>query len=236
MSTNWTTERKSWPLRGTFTISRGSRTHAETLLLRITEGDITARAECVPYKRYGETMESVERQVAGHFQTSTSPLHLGLLQETMEPGAARNLIDCALWDLECKRAGKRHWDLAGLPEPGPVPTVFTLSLDEPDKMETAARENAHRPSLKIKLGGEGDMARLEAVRRGAPDTRIVVDANEGWTADEYAELAARHGPARAWPWSSSRSRRMPTTRSAGSNAPCRSAPMKPAMIAAASWT
>ena len=107
----------------------------------------------------------------------------------MPPGAARNGIDCAFWDLEAKRAGARAWDLAGLPAPGPVVTAYTLSLDEPAAMREKAAANAHRPLLKIKLGGAGDIERLRAVREGAPGARIIVDANEGWTAESYARIA-----------------------------------------------
>ena len=107
----------------------------------------------------------------------------------MPPGAARNALDCALWDLEAKRAGRRVWELAGRPAPGPVVTAYTLSLAEPETMREKAAANAHRPLLKVKLGGEGDVARIEAVRAGAPAARIIVDANEGWTAEQYAELA-----------------------------------------------
>ncbi len=104
-------------------------------------------------------------------------------------GLARNALDCALWDLEAKLAGRRVWQLAGLPEPGPEVTAYTLSLDAPEAMRAAAARNAHRPLLKIKLGGEGDLARLEAVREGAPGARIIVDANEGWTPEMYTALA-----------------------------------------------
>jgi L-alanine-DL-glutamate epimerase-like enolase superfamily enzyme len=172
-------------LAETFTISRGSRDVADVLTVTVTEGGLKGRGECVPYKRYGETMESVVAQIA----TLPASITLAALQEALPPGAARNAVDCALWDLAAKRAGRRVWDLAGLAAPGPVVTAFTLSLGSPEVMRAAAMRHAHRPLLKVKLGGEGDMARLEAVREGAPSTRIIVDANEGWTADVYSELA-----------------------------------------------
>ncbi len=172
-------------LAETFTISRGSRDAAEVLTVDIADGESTGRGECVPYARYGETMDSVTNLIVG----LPGDVTRASLQDLLPPGAARNAVDCALWDLEAKRAGRRVWDLAGLPSPKPVETAYTLSLDTPDKMRDAARRHAHRPLLKIKLGGEGDMARLEAVRAGAPETRIIVDANEGWTADIYSELA-----------------------------------------------
>jgi L-Ala-D/L-Glu epimerase len=176
---------ESFRLSEVFTISRGSRTEARVLSVRVARDGVTGWGECVPYARYGESSESVADQITG--------LPAGItradLQHALPPGAARNAVDCALWDWEAKRAGRRVWELAGLPAPGPVITAFTLSLDTPERMEAAAARQAHRPLLKIKLGTEGDMPRLEAVRRGAPDARIIVDANEGWTAEVYADLA-----------------------------------------------
>ena len=168
-----------------FTISRGSRTEARVLTVHLRDGEHRGRGECVPYSRYGETLESVEAQIAGLPEDLTRETLQGLLP----PGAARNAVDCALWDLEARRTGRRVWELAGLEAPGPEVTAFTLSLDTPARMEAAAAKHAHRPVLKIKLGGEDDMARLEAVRRGAPRARIIVDANEGWDGDLYRALA-----------------------------------------------
>lgn len=168
-----------------FTISRGSRTEAKVLSVRVSDGAATGWGECVPYARYDETLESVTAEIKGLpevFDRAT-------LQDLLPPGAARNAVDCALWDLEAKGAGRRAWELAGLEAPGPVTTAFTLSLDAPDRMRASAAKHAHRPLLKIKLGTPDDMARLEAVREGAPKSRIIVDANEGWSADVYAELA-----------------------------------------------
>ncbi|SDI86674.1 N-acetyl-D-Glu racemase DgcA [Lutimaribacter saemankumensis] len=168
-----------------FTISRGSRTEAKVLTVRISDGGVTGWGECVPYARYDETLESVEAEIAGlpgRFDRQS-------LYDLLPAGAARNAVDCALWDLEAKRANKRVWEMAGLPEPGPEITAYTLSLAEPAEMEAQAAKNAHRPLLKIKLGTPDDMPRLEAVRRGAPNARIIVDANEGWSAEVYADLA-----------------------------------------------
>jgi len=145
---------------------------------------MTGRGECLPYARYGETLGSVERQIGG-----ISPLDRTTLQEALPPGAARNAVDCALWDLEAKRLGRQVWELAGLAAPTPVITAYTISLDSADNMRLAAMENSHRPLLKIKLGTPDDMPRLEAVRAGAPDARIIVDANEGWTTEIYRDLA-----------------------------------------------
>ncbi|WP_087209817.1 N-acetyl-D-Glu racemase DgcA [Yoonia vestfoldensis] len=166
-----------------FTISRGSRTEAKVLTVTVADGGIVGRGECVPYARYGETLESVAAQIAGFAGAWPD------LQDALPAGAARNALDCAFWDHAAKKAGKRVWDLLGLPVPRPEITAYTLSLDRPAAMQAQAAQNAHRPLLKIKLGTPDDMARLEAVRRGAPTARIIVDANEGWTAEVYADLA-----------------------------------------------
>ncbi len=168
-----------------FTISRGSRTEARVLTAHVRDGAYRGRGECVPYARYGETLDSVEAQIAG----LPEGIDRAMLQEALAPGAARNAVDCALWDLEARRAGRRVWELAGLPAPGPVVTAYTLSLDSPEAMRAQAERHAHRPLLKIKLGTPDDMPRLEAVRAGAPDSKIIVDANEGWSAEVYADLA-----------------------------------------------
>jgi L-alanine-DL-glutamate epimerase-like enolase superfamily enzyme len=168
-----------------FTIARGSRTHADVLRVVIERGGVTGQGECVPYARYGESLASVRAQIEGLDGGVTRAALQGLLPA----GAARNAVDCALWDVTAKAAGKRVWELAGLAAPAPMLTAFTLSLDAPANMEAAARRHAHRPLLKIKLGTPDDMARLEAVRRGAPHATIIVDANEGWSAAVYSDLA-----------------------------------------------
>lgn len=168
-----------------FTISRGTKTHAQVVTVGITRGGVTGRGECVPYARYGETVESVLAQIAA---LPEGIVHAAL-QDALPPGAARNAVDCALWDQAAKASGRRVWQLAGLPAPGPLQTCFTLSLDTPERMRAAAARHAHRPILKIKLGTPDDMPRLEAVRQGAPAARLVVDANEGWTAEVYSHLA-----------------------------------------------
>ncbi|MBS1301054.1 dipeptide epimerase [Loktanella sp. SALINAS62] len=173
--------RDTFRLAQVFTISRGSRTQAQVLTVRAGAG----WGECVPYARYGETMDSVSDQIA----TLPAGISRADVQDALPAGAARNAVDCALWDAAAKQAGVRVWDLIGVPPPGPAITAYTLSLDTPDAMQVQAAKNAHRPLLKIKLGTPDDMARLEAVRRGAPDATIIVDANEGWTADVYSDLA-----------------------------------------------
>ena len=176
---------ESFRLAEVFTISRGSRTEARVLTVTIARAGLLGRGECVPYARYGETLDSVAAQIA----SLPAAVTRAELASLLPAGAARNAVDCALWDLEAKAAGKRVWDLLGLPVPAPQVTAFTLSLDTPDRMRAAAARNAHRPLLKIKLGTPDDMPRLEAVRAGAPATTIIVDANEGWTAEVYTELA-----------------------------------------------
>jgi len=181
-----TVTRDTFPFARLFTISRGSRSVAQVLTVHVTQGGVTGWGECVPYARYGESLESVTDQI----ESLPLPITRAELQSALPPGAARNAVDCALWDLECKQTGRRIWELAGLPEPGPEITAYTLSLDSPGKMRDQAAENAHRPLLKTKLGGgDQDIARIRAVRQGAPDARIIVDANEGWTPDLYARLA-----------------------------------------------
>ncbi|MEM9903380.1 MAG: N-acetyl-D-Glu racemase DgcA [Pseudomonadota bacterium] len=171
-----------------FTISRGSRTEARVLTVRVAVGGVEGWGECVPYARYGETLESVAAQIEA---LETDGLSRESLQARLPAGAARNAVDCALWDWEAKRSGVPAWRAAHISEPGPGPeiTAYTLSLDTPAAMREAAAGNAHRPLLKIKLGTPDDMPRLEAVRAGAPDARIIVDANEGWSAEIYAMLA-----------------------------------------------
>jgi L-alanine-DL-glutamate epimerase-like enolase superfamily enzyme len=169
-----------------FTISRGSRTEAKVLTVRVMRDGVTGWGECVPYARYGETLDSVTAQIGG----LPGDISRQDLQDALPAGAARNAVDCALWDWHAKHEGCPVHKLAGLPAPGPVVTAYTLSLDTPERMQAAAAKHAHRPLLKIKLGTPDDMPRLEAVRAGAPQSRIIVDANEGWTAEVYSDLAA----------------------------------------------
>jgi L-alanine-DL-glutamate epimerase-like enolase superfamily enzyme len=179
-----TVERDVFKLAHVFTISRGSRTEAKVLTVKVEDEGHVGWGECVPYARYGETLENVTDLI----ESVKGPVTRAGLY-TLPAGAARNALDCALWDLECKKAGKRAWELAGLPAPKPEVTAYTLSLAEPAEMQAQAAKNAFRPLLKIKLGTPDDMARLEAVRAGAPKSTIIVDANEGWSAEVYADLA-----------------------------------------------
>jgi L-alanine-DL-glutamate epimerase-like enolase superfamily enzyme len=177
--------RETFRLAEVFTISRGSKTEAQVVTARVSRDGHVGQGECVPYARYGETLESVMAEISG----LPEGIDRAALAEALPAGAARNAVDCALWDLEAKAAGRRVWEMIGQTAPQPLVTAYTLSLGEPDAMEAAARRHAHRPVLKIKLGTADDMPRLEAVRRGAPASRIIVDANEGWSAEVYADLA-----------------------------------------------
>ncbi len=177
--------RDVFKLAQVFTIARGSRTEAQVLTVKLNDGQHIGWGECVPYARYGESLQSVTDEIMG-LPDAFSRFDL---YDLLPAGAARNAVDCALWDLEAKRAGKPVWELAGLEAPGPEITAYTLSLDTPEVMKAQAALHAFRPLLKIKLGTPDDMPRLEAVRAGAPKSTIIVDANEGWSAEVYADLA-----------------------------------------------
>jgi len=178
-----------FPLAEVFTISRGSRTEARVVTVTLTDGALTGRGESVPYARYDETMQGVIDEISALAPELEAGLTRQELQSRLSAGAARNALDCAFWDLESKRAGKTVWELAGLPKPTSCVTAYTLSLGTPESMQAKAAENAFRPLLKVKLGGEGDVERIKAVRTGAPNCDIIVDANEGWTIESYNELA-----------------------------------------------
>src|SRR3977135_1794107 len=171
-----------WPIAGSFTISRGAKTEAVTVVAEVSRGGLSGRGECVPYPGYGETPEAT----LAALQAMQDPLSRGLdrqaLQAAMSPGAARNALDCALLDLEAKSSGRRVWNLLGRPAPRACITAYTISLGSPEAMAAATAKAAHRPLLKIKLGGDGDGARIAAVRKAAPESELIVDANEAWTA------------------------------------------------------
>ncbi|WP_338828135.1 N-acetyl-D-Glu racemase DgcA [Bradyrhizobium sp. 27S5] len=180
-----------WPIAGTFTISRGAKTEAVVAVAEVSQGGVIGRGECVPYPRYGETPEATLQAI----QAMQEPLAGGIdriaLQARMPSGAARNALDCALADLEARLSGQRIWNLLGRPAPEPRTTAYTISLGTPEAMAEATAKAAHRALLKIKLGGEGDGARIAAVRKAAPASELIVDANEAWTDDNLAaNLAA----------------------------------------------
>jgi L-alanine-DL-glutamate epimerase-like enolase superfamily enzyme len=171
-----------FPIAGSFTISRGAKTEAVTVVAEVSRNGLIGRGECVPYPRYGETPEAALGAILAMQNAVANGLDRQALQAVMPPGAARNALDCALVDLEAKQAGLRAWNLLRRAAPAPCTTAYTISLGSPETMAAAAAKAAHRPLLKIKLGGEGDTKRIAAVRKAAPASELIVDANEAWTA------------------------------------------------------
>ena len=184
-----------FPIRGSFTIARGSKTEAVVVVAEIAAGGHVGRGECVPYARYGESVDGVAALIAGLEEEIAAGLDRARLQERLPAGAARNALDCALWDLEAKTTGRPVHALLGLPAPEPRLTCYTLSLDAPYAMARAAAA-AGRPLLKLKLGAPGDAERLAAIRTAVPQARLVVDANEGWSADILPQMMAACAQAR----------------------------------------
>lgn len=180
-----------FPIAGSFTISRGAKTEAVTVVAEVSRKGLIGRGECVPYPRYGETPEATLAAIEAMQAAVAGGLTRQALQAAMPPGAARNALDCALIDLEAKAAGRRAWSLLDRPIPGERTTAYTISLGTAEAMAAATAKAAHRPLLKIKLGGDGDPERIAAVRRAAPESELIVDANEAWTeANLEANLAA----------------------------------------------
>jgi L-Ala-D/L-Glu epimerase len=179
-----------WPIAGSFTISRGAKTEAVVVVAELDDGAHRGRGECVPYARYGETVEGVAAAIAAMAEPITAGLDRERLQAAMPPGAARNALDCAFWDLEAKRAGRPVHTLLGLSPPKPLTTAYTISLGTPQAMAKAAAKAADRPLLKVKLGGADDPARIAAVRNAAPRAELIVDANEGWSAVDLGQNLA----------------------------------------------
>jgi L-alanine-DL-glutamate epimerase-like enolase superfamily enzyme len=179
-----------FPVAGAFTISRGSRTEIRVVTATLSDGEFSGRGECVPYPRYGETAESVMALVHSVAIDLDNGLDRIALQDRLPPGAARNALDCAFWDLEAKRSGVPAYRLAGLPPPGPLVTAYTISLGTPAAMAEAAAKASTRPLLKVKLGGAGDPERIRAVRRAAPKSELIVDANEAWDPNHLDENLA----------------------------------------------
>ncbi len=178
---------ESWPIAGSFTIARGSKTAADVVVVKLARNGFTGHGECVPYARYNETvphvlaaLEAVRRDVQNGADASTLSL----------PFAARNALDCAMWDLTCKETATPAWQKLGLAEPIAQTTAFTLSLDTPDAMAAAAKAATGRSLLKLKLGRVGDIERLRAIRAAVPNARLIVDANEGWSASTLPDMLA----------------------------------------------
>ena len=175
-----------WPLKSVFRISRGSRTEAQVVVAAVSDGHHIGRGEAVPIKRYNQNVASVLAQIES-IKADTLDRHR--LQELLPAGAARNALDCAFWDLEAKKTGKRVWELANVPMAQRVETSFTISLDTPEKMEAAAAAASNSPILKLKLGGDDvDLARVEGVRGTAPTPRLIIDANESWSPNHYQKI------------------------------------------------
>ncbi len=176
-----------WPIDGAFVIARGAKREAVVVTATVSDGNGMGRGECVPYARYGETVEGVRDAILG----LGAVRNRHELQQRIGPGAARNAIDCALWDHEAKSTGRSVAEIAGLPAPGPLTTAYTISLGTAEEMARKAAEAAKRlPLLKIKLGGEGDIGRMRAVRAACPGARLIADANEGWAGDGLGTLMA----------------------------------------------
>lgn len=185
-----------FPIAGTFTISRGSKTEAEVITCTIAQGLYSGRGECVPYKRYGESLDSVRSQIEAISPAISAGVGREGLLTAMKAGAARNAVDCALWDLEAKQAGQPVSKSVCALAPRELETAFTLSLGTPEAMAAQASANAARPLLKVKIGGDNDIARIRAVAQAAPKSRIILDANEGWNdgnIERNLEIAASLG-------------------------------------------
>ena len=182
---------ESWPIAGKFRISRGSKTESRVVVAEIRAGEALGRGECVPYARYDETVEGVQAALEAIRSEVEAGLDRAGLGELLPAGAARNALDCALWDLEAKQSGRSAWELAQLPEPVPQLTAYTISLDTSQAMAEAARAASDRPLLKLKLGGDTDLERVVAIRAAAPLARLIVDANEAWSLEQLRELAPR---------------------------------------------
>ena len=175
------------PLKQPFRISRGSRTEARVVVVTVSDGEHTGRGEGVPIARYNQTPASALAQIES--VKTEKDLDRDRIQWLLPPSAARNALDCALWDLEAKRSGKRVWEFANISIVPEVETSFTISLDTPEKMASEAQKNATAPLLKLKLGGDKlDLSRVQAVREAAPAVRLLVDANESWSPSLYREI------------------------------------------------
>jgi L-Ala-D/L-Glu epimerase len=181
---------EKWPIAGKFAISRGAKTTAEVVVAELADGRHRGRGECVPYARYGESVEGVAAAIEAMRGALAGGLDRMGLQARMPAGAARNALDCAFWDLDAKRTGRPVHVLAGLRPPGPLVTAYTISLDRPAAMAAAAAKAAARRLLKVKLGAPADRERIRAVRATAPDCELIVDANEAWNTDNLAENLA----------------------------------------------
>jgi L-alanine-DL-glutamate epimerase-like enolase superfamily enzyme len=178
-----------YPIAGKFTISRGSKTEAAVIVCEIGQSGLLGRGECVPYARYGESIESVSEQIEAVRSAIESGATRQDIQTLMQAGAARNAVDCAMWDLEAKLSGKSVADTLGTPTRA-LETAITVSLGTPEEMAESTAKVAHYPLIKVKMGGDNDIERIHAVADAAPNSRIIIDANEGWTEDNIEENMA----------------------------------------------
>lgn len=187
---------ESWPIRGGFRIARGARRAAEVVVLELDDEGVVGRSECVPYPRYGESVESVCAALGAAWPRLACPEPKAIV-DAMSPGAARNALDCALWDLEAKRRHTPVWELLGLATPpSPVMTMRTVSVGSPARMQAAARQLGAASWIKVKVDGGEDLERLAAVHEAAPDAKLVVDANESWSLSQLSRWLPelpRHG-------------------------------------------
>ena len=182
---------ESWPIRGTFRISRGSITEVKVVVVEIEQDGWLGRGESAPSDRYGQTPAGVTEQILQLEKRIAAGLNREALLSVLPAGSARNALDCALWDLEAKLAGRPVWKLAGLEECRPVATAYTISLDTPETMQQKAQQHNQQPLLKLKLTGKGDLERVAAVRKGAPDARLIVDANESWNKSLFKSISPK---------------------------------------------
>ncbi|MBB2970561.1 N-acetyl-D-Glu racemase DgcA [Mesorhizobium sp. RMAD-H1] len=196
MGINLQIQRDRYPIAGSFTISRGSKTAADVIVCTLSDGNFVGRGECVPYARYGESLESVTAEIETVRDAIVQGAARHDLLTLMRPGAARNAVDCALWDFEAKRAGRRVAQAISAEPPRPLTTAITISMGDPETMAEAARALSGHPVIKVKIGGENDAARIHAVAEAAPNSRIILDANEGWTEENFRKnmmIAAEAG-------------------------------------------
>ena len=181
---------EEWPIEGSFVIARGARQFAQVVVAEISDGTHSGRGECVPYGRYGESVESVLKQICAMEGALAAGIDRLVLQTEMPAGAARNALDCAFFDLAAKQKGRSVWDMTGLPVPAPLETAYTISLGSADDMARAALKADQFGLLKLKLGGGRhiDAARMHAVRAARPGARLIADANEAWSSDDCSML------------------------------------------------
>ena len=184
-------KQEDWPIAGSFIIARGAQTVARVITVQLDDGEFRGRGESEPQDHYGESLESVIEQIESVRQALASGMSRFRLQTALPPGAARNAVDCALWDLEAKRAGRRAWQLAGLARAPAETSVYTISLDTPARMAAQASGYAGWPILKLKLGGGNDIDRVRAVHEAVPGARLIVDANESWTLQELRDFSPK---------------------------------------------